>query len=45
MAAALVGRSRAARVRQWSLWNAKKVLKALGGEAYLKARALALGKR
>lgn len=45
MAAALVGRSRGARVRQWSVWNAKKVLKALGGEAYLKARALALGKR
>ena len=45
MAAALVGRSRVARVRQWSLWNANKVLKALGGEAYLKVRALALGKR
>lgn len=45
LAAALVGRSRSARVRQWSVWNAKKVLKALGGEAYLKARALALGKR
>ena len=45
LAAALVGKARAARVRQWSVWNAKKVLKALGGEAYLKARALALGKR
>ena len=39
LAAALVDASSRARVRQWSVWNAKKVLKRLGGTAYLRARA------
>jgi peptidoglycan/xylan/chitin deacetylase (PgdA/CDA1 family) len=39
LAAALVDRSSRARVRQWSVWNVKKVLKRLGGTAYLRARA------
>ena len=42
-AADLVAASHAARVRQWSVWNAKKVLKALGGESYLRARARVFG--
>jgi peptidoglycan/xylan/chitin deacetylase (PgdA/CDA1 family) len=39
LAAALVATSSRARMRQWSVWNAKKVLKRLGGTAYLRARA------
>jgi peptidoglycan/xylan/chitin deacetylase (PgdA/CDA1 family) len=39
LAAALVDTSSRARVRQWSVLNAKKVLKRLGGTAYLRARA------
>jgi peptidoglycan/xylan/chitin deacetylase (PgdA/CDA1 family) len=39
LAAALVDTSSRARMRQWSVWNAKKVLKRLGGTAYLRARA------
>jgi peptidoglycan/xylan/chitin deacetylase (PgdA/CDA1 family) len=39
----LVAASHRARVRQWSIWNAKKVLKALGGESYLRARARVFG--
>lgn len=42
-AAALVAEAHGARVRQWSIWNAKKVLKALGGESYLRARARVFG--
>ena len=42
-AADLVAASHGARVRQWSIWNAKKVLKALGGESYLRARARVFG--
>ena len=42
-AADLVAASHGARVRQWSIWNAKKVLKALGGETYLRARARVFG--
>ena len=42
-AAALVAPAHGARVRQWSIWNAKKVLKALGGESYLRARARVFG--
>ena len=42
-AAALVADAHGARVRQWSIWNAKKVLKALGGESYLRARARVFG--
>lgn len=42
-AAALVAAAHGARVRQWSIWNAKKVLKALGGESYLRARARVFG--
>jgi peptidoglycan/xylan/chitin deacetylase (PgdA/CDA1 family) len=42
-AAALVAPAHGARVRQWSVWNAKKVLKALGGESYLRARARVFG--
>ena len=43
LAAALVADASGARVRQWSVWNAKKVLKALGGESYLRARARVFG--
>ena len=43
LAADLVAASHGARVRQWSIWNAKKVLKALGGESYLRARARVFG--
>jgi peptidoglycan/xylan/chitin deacetylase (PgdA/CDA1 family) len=43
LAADLVASSHGARVRQWSIWNAKKVLKALGGESYLRARARVFG--
>jgi peptidoglycan/xylan/chitin deacetylase (PgdA/CDA1 family) len=39
----LVAASHGARIRQWSIWNAKKVLKALGGESYLRARARVFG--
>ena len=42
-AAALVAAPPGARARQWSIWNAKKVLKALGGESYLRARARVFG--
>jgi peptidoglycan/xylan/chitin deacetylase (PgdA/CDA1 family) len=42
-AADLVAASSGARLRQWSIWNTKKVLKALGGETYLRARARVLG--
>jgi peptidoglycan/xylan/chitin deacetylase (PgdA/CDA1 family) len=45
LAAALVDASSRARVRQWSVWNAKKVLKRLGGTAYLRARARLLDPR
>jgi len=44
-AADLVAASHRARLRQWSIWNAKKVLKAIGGESYLRARARVLGSR
>jgi peptidoglycan/xylan/chitin deacetylase (PgdA/CDA1 family) len=44
-AADLVATSHRARLRQWSIWNAKKVLKALGGETYLRARARVFGSR
>jgi len=44
-AANLVAASHRARLRQWSIWNAKKVLKALGGESYLRARARVFGSR
>ena len=44
-AAYLVADSHRARLRQWSIWNAKKVLKALGGESYLRARARVFGSR
>jgi len=43
LAADLVAAAHGARVRQWSIWNAKKVLKALGGESYLRARARVFG--
>jgi hypothetical protein len=42
-AADLVAASNRARVRQWSIWNAKKVLKALGGASYLRVRARVFG--
>ena len=44
-AADLVAASHRARLQQWSIWNAKKVLKALGGESYLRARARVFGSR
>jgi peptidoglycan/xylan/chitin deacetylase (PgdA/CDA1 family) len=44
-AADLVAASHRARLRQWSIWNAKKVLKAIGGESYLRARARMFGSR
>jgi peptidoglycan/xylan/chitin deacetylase (PgdA/CDA1 family) len=43
LAADLVAVSNRARVRQWSIWNAKKVLKALGGASYLRVRARVFG--
>jgi len=43
LAADLVAASNRARVRQWSIWNAKKVLKALGGASYLRVRARVFG--
>ncbi len=42
-AADLVAASHRARVQQWSIWNAKKVLKALGGASYLRVRARVFG--
>ncbi|MFN2316289.1 MAG: polysaccharide deacetylase family protein [Gemmatimonadales bacterium] len=40
----LVGHLGAARVRQWAVWNAKKVVKRLGGETYLRIRNLAFSR-
>lgn len=37
--AALVGVGGVARARQWGIWNAKKVLKTIAGDAYLRLRA------
>jgi peptidoglycan/xylan/chitin deacetylase (PgdA/CDA1 family) len=41
--ASLVSRTGMARGRQWAMWNAKKALKAVGGETYLRVRASILG--
>jgi hypothetical protein len=42
--AALVGDAGRARAIQWLAWNGKKVLKAAGGNAYLRARDLMFGR-
>lgn len=41
--ASLVSRAGLARSRQWAVWNAKKALKAVAGETYLRVRASILG--
>lgn len=40
---ALAGRPPTARARQWAVWNAKKVVKAVTGDAYLHLRASLFG--
>ena len=42
LAARIACGSRASRLRQFVFWNTKKILKLLGGEAYLRVRNLAL---
>ncbi|MCC6316295.1 MAG: polysaccharide deacetylase family protein [Gemmatimonadaceae bacterium] len=41
--ASLVSRAGFARHRQWAVWNAKKAVKAVAGETYLRVRASILG--
>lgn len=41
--ASLVSRAGLARSRQWVVWNAKKAVKAVAGETYLRVRASILG--
>ena len=42
-ARALVDSAPMARTRQWLAWNAKKVVKRVGGNSYLRARAMIFG--